>query len=152
MEKKESSRLPTELLGLGSPAAGSTDDYSAGMGGLAGDLGVGAGRGLSGANGTLAIERVIATRRESPDVIIAANERAIKQVLGVLAGESWSVTRHTRQELMPQCGNFTTLKRILAVLSAALDEGRSRGALHQHAFLWHAYRVFEAAALSEGHE
>ena len=50
------------------------------------------------------------------------------------------------------CGNFATLSRMLTIMSAALDEGRLRGAVVQRAFLWHAYRVLELAAVSEGHD
>eukprot|EP00974_Lingulodinium_polyedra_P016467 1595457-Lingulodinium_polyedra.AAC.1 len=39
-----------------------------------------------------------------------------------------------------------------AILAAALDEGRARGPQHQHAFLYHAYRVVEMAAATEGHD
>ncbi len=98
------------------------------------------------------MERLVAARRQSPEVTITANERAMQEQMGVYPGEPWTASRHARQELMPQCGNLTTLKRIRAVLAAALDEGRLRGAQQQHTFLWHAYRVFENAAVTEGHD
>ena len=38
------------------------------------------------------------------------------------------------------------------MIAGALDEGRQRGSVHQHALLWHMYRVIESAALSETHD
>eukprot|EP00971_Amphidinium_carterae_P296090 5881307-Amphidinium_carterae.1 len=102
--------------------------------------------------GMVNLERLISTRRLHPAVVIAASEKAAKESLQVMPGESWSVTRHANTALMPHCGNFVTLKRCIAMVSAALDEGRTRGYAQQHALLWHIYRVLESAAVSERHD
>ena len=73
------------------------------------------------------MERLQATRRAHPDVGIAANERRIKETLGVLDGELWSAARYVREVVIPRAGAFTTLKRMAAVLAAIIDEGRTRG-------------------------
>lgn len=140
-----SSRGNAESFGLGAPAASSYGEYLGGSGG-------GAGGGGGDFSRSANLERVLATRRQHPEVVIAANDRAIQDSLHVLPGESWSVSRHARQDVIPQCGGFSTLRRVVAVLAAALDEGRLRGGLHQHAFLYHAYRVFELAAAAEDHD
>ena len=70
----------------------------------------------------------------------------------MLEGEAWSFRRHGEQELIPMCGNFSTLKRIIMMLACALDEGRAYGAEAQTAFLLHAYRVAEATARDPQHE
>ena len=80
---------------------------------------------------------------------MAANDRVTREALGLLSGESLSVQRHARELLIPQAGNFSTLKRMAIMIASALDEGRQRGSVHQHAQLWHMYRVVESAALSE---
>ena len=81
-----------------------------------------------------------------------AAESIAKEQLGVLGSEAWNWRRHTEQELIPLCGNFSTLKRMLAILSAALDEGRTYGLPQQQAFLQHAYKVMEATARDPHHE
>ena len=129
----------------------SSAEYEAGVGSLLGgssDLP----RVSAGALGLVNVDRLIATRRSHPEVIDAANDQAIKEALGTLPGETWSVGRHAERFVVPHAGNFLTLKRIAAILAAALDEGRTRGLVHQHAFLYHAYRVVEAASVSEGHD
>lgn len=111
-----------------------------------------AGRGVGGVGGHTHLERLIATRRRHPEVVIAANKEAIRESLGTLPGESWSHRLHAERHLLPHAGSFTTLKRMATILAAALDEGRVRGAAHQHAFLYHAYRVVESACLDGGHD
>eukprot|EP00971_Amphidinium_carterae_P089475 1771048-Amphidinium_carterae.1 len=60
--------------------------------------------------GLVNLERLVATRRLHPDVVITASEKAVKESLQVLPGEAWSVSRHASATLMPHCGNFVTLK------------------------------------------
>jgi hypothetical protein len=139
-----------ELFGLGGGGASTSAEYEAGLGSFAGPGGIG--RAAPGAAGLVNMERLIATRRNHPEVIIAANEVSIKQTLGTLPGETWSVSRHAAAHLLPHAGTFLTLKRMATILAAALDEGRTRGGLHQHAFLYHAYRVVEGAVNSDGHD
>ena len=103
-------------------------------------------------SGQWALERIKRTRRERPEVVFQAGVDAVTEQLGVLEGEAWSFRRHADTELIPQCGNFATLKRMLAVIAAALDEGRTHGAASQAAFLIHVYRVLEATARDPNHE
>ena len=126
--------------------AGSAEDYEAAAGSL---LSGGVDARVAGASGILGLERIVATRRAHPEVVVAANDRVTREALGLLPGESLSVQRHARELLIPQAGNFSTLKRMAIMIAGALDEGRQRGSVHQHALLWHMYRVVESAALSE---
>ena len=141
-----------ELFGLSGGGAASLGEYEAGFSSLLGAAGADLPRASAGALGLVNLERLIATRRAHPEVIVASNEQAIREQMRSLPGEAWSVSRHAEREVLPYCGSFVTLKRMVAILAAALDEGRTRGALHQHAFLYHAYRVVESAAVSEGHD
>ena len=146
------SRVSPEAFGLEGAAPSSLADYDAGMGPVfGGGSGLETARGLGSLGGAVGLERLLATRRRHPDVTIAANERGVREGLGVLSNEPWSVLRHARSEVLPHAGSFLTLKRIIVVLAAAIDEGRTRGALQQQAFLWHAYRVFEGDAQSSSH-
>ena len=138
-----------ELFGLGAGAVQSADDYEAAAGSL---LGGGVDARVAGASGILGLERIVATRRAHPEVVVAANDRVTREALGLLPGESLSVQRHARELLIPQAGNFSTLKRMAIMIAGALDEGRQRGSAHQHALLWHVYRVIQSAALSETHD
>ena len=103
-------------------------------------------------SGQWALERIKRTRRLHPEVVYEAGVDSLKEQLGVLEGEAWSWKRHAESELIPQCGNFQTLKRMLAMVSTALDEGRVYGATAQAAFLVHMYRVLEATARDPAHE
>ena len=134
--------------------AGSLNEYLNLLGGAIG--GDGGGGALAGVNaevgGLWAFARIKRTRRERPELVMEAAESIVRDQLGVLGTESWNWRRHTEQELLPLCGNFTTLKRMLAVLGAALDEGRTYGLPQQQAFLAHAYKVMEATARDPNHE
>ena len=90
--------------------------------------------------------------RAHREVVVAANDRVTREALGLLPGESLSVQRHAWELFIPQAGNISTLKRMAIMIAGALDEGRQRGSVHQHALLWHMYRVIEPAALSETHD
>ena len=83
-------------------------------------------------DGILRLERIVATRRAHPEVVVAANDSVTREVLGLLPGESLSVQRHARELLIPQAGNFSTLKRMAIMIAGALDEGRQRGSVHRH--------------------
>ena len=139
-----------EMFGLPSGSAGSVAEYESGLGSFVG--GSSAPRATAGALGLVNMERLIATRRSHPEVIVAANEAAVRESLNALPGDAWSMKAHAEKYVIPQAGTFTTLKRMAAILAAALDEGRARGPMHQHAFLFHAYRVIEGAATSVEHD
>ena len=79
---------------------------------------------VAGASGILGLERIVATRRAHPEVVVAANDRVTREALGLLREESLSVQRRARR-------------------------GQTASSVHQHALLWHMYRVVESAALSE---
>lgn len=150
LEGKQSHSQPLgPAFGLPAEAATSVEEYGAGMGPLL--------AGSEGSRGTpltlggkISMERLVATRRAHPEVVIRANDRAIQESLGAYAGEAWAYQRHARQCLVPECGNWATLKRLLVAVAAAIDEGRVRGPLHQHAMMIHIYRVLESTALSSG--
>jgi hypothetical protein len=108
--------------------------------------------GASRAGGLWALERIKRTRRERPELVLEAAESIAKEQLGVLSGESWNWRRHAESELLPHCGNFSTLKRMIVLIAACLDEGRVYGPQQQHALLQHAYKVLEATAKDPSHE
>ena len=107
---------------------------------------------MPGSQAPVGLERIVATRRAHPEVVVAANDRVTREAVGLLPGESLSVQRHARELLIPQAGNFSSLKRMAIMIAGALDEGRQRGSVHQHALLWHMYRVIGSAVLSETHD
>jgi len=121
--------------------------------GAAGDSGgSGSVGGASRAGGLWALERIKRTRRERPELVLEAAESIAKEQLGVLSGESWNWRRHAESELLPLCGNFSTLKRMIVLIAACLDEGRVYGPQQQQALLQHAYKVLEATARDPAHE
>ena len=136
--------VPDEEKVTPSFSGGSADDYEAAAGSF---LGGGVDARVAGASGILGLERIVATRRGHPEVVVGANDRVTREALGLLPGESLSVQRHARELLIPQVGNFSTLKRMAIMIAGALDEGRQRGSVHHHALLWHMYCVSESAAL-----
>ena len=111
-----------------------------------------AGLGSRGVGGLWALERIKRTRRERPDLVLEAAENIAREQMGVLPGEPWNWRRHAEQELLPLCGNFTTLKRMIALVAACLDEGRTFGPEQQQALLQHTYKVLEATARDPAHE
>jgi len=102
--------------------------------------------------GQAQLDKCIHTRRTNPEATIQAHERIVQQRLQVLPGESWSWTRYYQVEVEPHAGNFLTLKRMGALIAAALDEGRTRSLLSQHAMLMTAMSVIESAAKDGSHE
>ena len=148
---RPSSSGETDTVG----GAGNLSEYLNLLGGAAGADG-GAGAGPAGANarvgGLWALERIKRTRRDRPDLVVEAAESIVRGQLGVLPGEAWNYRRHAEQELIPLCGNFSTLKRMVALIAACLDEGRAYGLEQQHAMLLHAYKVLEATARDPAHE
>lgn len=71
-------------------------------------------------------EGLVVSRRRHPEVIIAANKEAARESLRILLGESWSFSSRAERHLLPHVGMFVTLKRMSAILAAAIDEGRSK--------------------------
>ena len=102
--------------------------------------------------GCALLERIRKTREEHPEIILAAHENAVKKDLGVLPGEAWSWTRHCYETVLPHCSHFRSLKRICALLAAALDKGRSGSLERQQALLCQMYTVCEAAAKDPSHD
>ena len=73
----------------------------------------------------------------------------MKKDLGVLPGESW---RHAYEEVLGHCGHFTSLKRFICMVAAALDEGRAGSLERQQAMLCQIYTVCESAAKDPSHD
>ena len=144
LERPQSGALLEESFGLGQAAATSPEDYA--------QLATAAlGPGARG-SGAVLLDRMKRTRIERPEVVVAAAEKALTEELRVLPGEGWSWQRHASMEVIPACGNFTTLKRAVQLVAGALDEGRTRGLEQQNAFLHHAYKVLETAARDPNHD
>lgn len=157
------SRIASALEGSRSGAATSSDTAAGAAGSLAEYMNLlsgasggsdqsGAGGASSRAGGLWALERIKRTRRERPDLVVEAAEAIAKEQLGVLSGEAWNWRRHVESELLPVCGNFSTLKRMLVLVAACLDEGRVYGLEQQQALLQHVYKVLEATARDPAHE
>ena len=102
--------------------------------------------------GSVLLERIRTTRRSRSDIVEMATEKALKESQGVQEGEVWSWTIHARDSALPACGNYATLKRTIAILAKALDEGKVHGPGAERGFLLHAYRVMAGAALNPNHE
>ena len=92
------------------------------------------------------VSRVVRTRKERPEVVIAAHEGRVRRDLSV-HGEAWSDVC-----LLPRCGNFRSLERFVVMTAAALDEGRFGSLQRQNALLHHIYAVLELAAQDPSHE
>ena len=157
------SRIASALEGSRSGAATSGDTAAGAAGSLAEYMNLlsgasgasdhsGSGGASSRAGGLWALERIKRTRRERPDLVVEAAEAIAKEQLGVLSGEAWNWRRHVESELLPVCGNFSTLKRMLVLVAACLDEGRVYGLEQQQALLQHVYKVLEATARDPAHE
>ena len=108
--------------------------------------------GASRLGGQVLIARVERTRKDRPEVVIAAHERRVRRDLSALGGEAWSSRRHADVCLLPRCGNFHSLKRFVAMTAAALDEGISGNLQRQNALLHHIYVVLESASQDPSHE
>ena len=95
--------------------------------------------------------RIVATRRARPDVIIQAHERAVREGVGVIAGEPWNNVRFV-QRLLEHCDTLDadSVKRLVVALAAGLDEGRVRGFQHQHAFYIQVLKWLETTILTGG--
>ena len=87
--------------------------------------------------------RVVRTRKERPEVVIAAHEGRVRRDLSVLEGEAWSWRRHADVCLLP---------RSAASKGSSLDEGRSGNLQRQSAQFHHIYAVLESAAQDPSHE
>ena len=117
----------------------------------AGMIADGAGAGIK-LGGRALLERIRKTREEHPEILLAAHEKAVKKDLGVLPGEAWSWIRHCYEAVLPHCSRFRSLKRICALLAAALDEGRTGSLERQQALLCQMYTVCESAAKDPSHD
>ena len=141
-----------ETTPIGTGAATSLAEYSNLLGGAAGfDSATSPGQ-SSKTGGLWALERIKATRRQRPELVVAAGESMVREHLGVLGDEAWSWKRHAETELMPAAGSFATLKRMIAMVAMALDEGRQYGPEAQTAALVHVYKVLDATARDPAHE
>ena len=139
-DSRECSRffgIPTEAPRLKTVAATTIEEYNAiSADGGSGASGSGNHFGVSKTSGHLAVSRMKRTRRDHPEIVAASSEELLKEEMHVLPNESWSVTRHAEQEVIPACGTFTTLKRLIIMLAGAIDEGRTVSLESQHAMLW----------------
>jgi len=130
---------PTAGLGLEVDAYGNAEAYS----GIPG---------IESRSGLAQLQRLLRTRRSHPEAVIGSHESIAKERLGALTGDSWTWRRYVAQELLPFCGNFVTLKRLVVMLAGALDEGRQGSLLQQHAYLTQALAVAEGAAKDPNHD
>jgi len=130
---------PTAGLGLEVGAFGNAEAY----GGIPG---------IESRSGLAQLQRLLRTRRSHPEAVIGSHESIAKERLGALTGDSWTWRRYVAQELLPFCGNFVTLKRLVVMLAGALDEGRQGSLLQQHAYLTQALAVAEGAAKDPNHD
>ena len=107
-----------EALGLGGEPLGAGDLDPAMLA-----LGQGEGNLSRQLGGRMQLERLLATRRNSPALFSAATMRRLETSLRVLPGESWSYQRHATSEVLPSVGNYHTLARVITMVAACLDEG-----------------------------
>ena len=95
--------------------------------------------GASRLGGQALIARVVRTRKERPEVVIAAHESRM-----------WR--RHDDVCLLPRCGNFRSLRRFDAMTAVALDEGRSGNLQSQTALPHRIHAVLESVSQDPAHE
>ena len=96
------------------------------------------------------LQRVFRIRHEHPGVIITAHETRVREDLMTLPGESWSWQRHTKEHLLHHCSHFQILRRVIVMVTGALDEGRIGGLERQHAMFCQIYGIVESAATWRG--
>ena len=97
-------------------------------------------------NGASVIAKVIKTRECRPDVVLESHSRRVKQQL-----EAWSFSRYNEQMVQGHCGNFKTLRRMLAAVAGILDEPRTGSAERPMAMTRELYLVLEAASVDPQH-
>ena len=140
--EKPCRRSLTAASGLQGAHAESADDFDA----LLDDA---QNAGLSGVdrlNGASLIAKVIKTRECRPDVVTESHSRRVKQQLRVLPVEAWSISRCHDQMVQGDCGNFQTLRRMLAAVAWIMEEHRTSSAERAMVMTNHLYLVLEAAA------
>ena len=71
--------------------------------------------GASRLGGQALITRVVRARKERPEVVVAAHESRVRRDLSVLSGKAWSWRTHADVCLLPRCGSFRSLKRLIAI-------------------------------------
>ena len=122
--EKPRGRSLTAAFGLQGAHAESADEFDA----LLDDA---QNAGLSGVDrldGASLNAKVIKTRECRPDVLLERHFRRVKQQLRVLAGEARSFSRYNDQMVQGHCGNFKTLRRMLAAVAGTMDEHRTASA------------------------
>ena len=101
-----------ELFGLGAGAVGSADDYEAAAGSLLR---------VAGACGILGLERIVATRRAHPEVVVATNDRVTREGAGTAAGRV-----AVRAAARPRTAHPASRKLCHSDADGDHDRGRSR--------------------------
>ena len=96
------------------------------------------------------MERIPRTSQEYPGVIIAHGTR-VREDLMTFHGESWSWQRHAKEHLLHHGGHFRTLRRVIVMVTGALDEGRIGGFERHHAMFCQICGMLESAKDS-GHD
>eukprot|EP00974_Lingulodinium_polyedra_P128122 11204792-Lingulodinium_polyedra.AAC.1 len=64
------------------------------------------------------MDRFIFAGRARPEVVIAANERSVREVLGTSAGDAWSMRCHVERRAPPAARDSLTLRRAVAIQAA----------------------------------
>ena len=147
-QKQDAGGTVQDAFGLNLGIANSQEDYDAIFGDQSSRESFGAAR----LGGQALIARVGRTRKERPEVVVAAHESRVRRDLSVLDGEARFWRRHADVCLLPRCGSFRSLKWFIAMTAAALDEGRSGSLQRQNALLHHINAVLESASQDSSHE
>jgi len=95
---------------------------------------------------------VVRSRRAQPGAVVMAHNKLVMDRMGVGEGEPWTYRRYAEEELYSPCGSFLTLKRTIAIVCGALDEGRRYGLESQQAYLATAMTTLEMAAKDPSHD
>ena len=69
------------------------------------------------------VEKLCVHIPSTPEDVIDANERDMKQFLQVLASESWSYRRHAEKDILSLCGSYKILQRFKTMIAGALEIG-----------------------------
>lgn len=96
--------------------------------------------------GAVQVERLRQTCERRPDLIVLAHERETTRRLSVLAGESWSFSKHAREQVLPLAAQHHTLRKIVVILAHLLDLARTETPSRVYAFATQAYKAAQAAA------
>ena len=148
MQKHDSGGTVHDAFGLNPGVANSQEEYDAIFGDKSSRESFRAAR----LGGQALIARVVRTRKEKPEEVVAAHESRVRRDLSVPDCEAWSMRRRADVCPLPRCGNFRSLRRFIAMTAAALGEGRSGSLQHQSALLHHIHAVQESAAQDPSRE